>query len=163
MFVLGIDPGLTRCGYGAVSGGPGRAARALAAGVLTSPASDPLPSRLAGLAADIRGLLEELKPDVVAVERVVFQTAVRNAIPVAQAAGVALALAYERGCEVVEYAANEVKLTVTGSGAASKEQVQRMVQALLKLPALPDPPDAADALALGLCHLARAPLAKVAG
>lgn len=160
MFVLGIDPGLTRCGYGAVEGGAGLGARARAAGVLTSPSGDPLPARLANLAADLRGLIDELRPDVVAVERVVFQTAVRNAMPVAQAAGLAMALAFERGCQVVEYAANEVKLAVTGSGAASKDQVQRMVQALLKLPALPDPPDAADALALSLCHLARAPLAE---
>jgi crossover junction endodeoxyribonuclease RuvC len=131
--------------------------------VLTSPPAEPLPARLASLAADLRSLLDELQPDVVAVERVVFQTAVRNAIPVAQAAGLAMALAHERGCEVVEYAANEVKLAVTGTGGASKEQVQKMVQALLRLPTPPSPPDAADALALALCHLARAPLAKAAG
>jgi len=163
VFVLGIDPGLTRCGYGVVEGSLGRAARAVSAGVLTTDKLDPVPARLAALAADLRALLDEFRPDVVAVERVVFQTAVRNAIPVAQAAGVAMSLAFAHGCEVVEYAANEVKLAVTGTGAAPKEQVQRMVQALLKLPALPDPPDAADALALGLCHLARAPLAQVAG
>lgn len=163
MFVLGIDPGLTRCGYGVVAGNPGERARAISAGVLVTDKTDPLPARLAALAADLRSLLAEFDPTVVVVERVVFQTAVRNAIPVAQAAGLALSMAYERGCEVVEYAANEVKLAVTGTGAAPKEQVQRMVQALLKLPALPDPPDAADALALALCHLARAPLAKAAG
>lgn len=106
--------------------------------------------------------MKELRPDVVAVERVVFQTAVRNAIPVAQAAGLALAIGIEEGCEVVEYAANEVKLAVTGTGSAPKEQVQKMVQALLRLQTAPDPPDVADALALALCHLARAPLAALA-
>ena len=160
MFVLGIDPGLTRCGYGAVEGSPGKPPQARAGGVLSTPADMPLPQRLAVLARDLRSLISELHPDVVAVERVVFQTAVRNAIPVAQAAGLAMAIGIEAGSIVVEYAANEVKVAVTGSGAAPKEQVQKMVQSLLRLPSVPSPPDVADGLALALCHLARAPLAE---
>lgn len=124
---------------------------------------EPVPARLAALSADLQGLMDEFNPDVVAVERVVFQAAVRNAIPVAQAAGVAMAIAFAGGREVVEYAANEVKMAVTGTGSAPKEQVQRMVQALLRLPSRPEPPDAADALALALCHLAAVPFARAAG
>jgi len=160
VFVLGIDPGLTRCGYGAVEGTPGRRPVAKAGGVLSTPVDSPLPERLAALARDLRTLINDLKPDVVAVERVVFQTAVRNAIPVAQAAGLAMAIGVESGAAVVEYAANEVKVAVTGTGSAPKEQVQKMVQSLLRLSSPPDPPDVADALALALCHLARAPLAQ---
>ena len=118
-----------------------------------------MPERLAALARDLRALITELQPEVVVVERVLFQTAVRNAIPVAQAAGIAMATGIEAGCDVVEYAANEVKVAVTGTGSAPKEQVQKMVQSLLGLSSPPDPPDVADALALALCHLARAPLA----
>lgn len=157
---MGIDPGLTRCGYGAVEGTAGRRPSARAGGVLVTSVDDPLPQRLASLAADLKGLIAELQPDVVVVERVLFQTAVRNAIPVAQAAGIAMATGVQAGCTVAEYAANEVKVAVTGTGSAPKEQVQRMVQSLLGLSAPPDPPDVADALALALCHLARAPLAS---
>lgn len=161
MFVLGIDPGVSRCGYGIVS--RERAGTvAHAAGVLTTPPSDPLPQRLASLQHELRVLLAETTPDVVVVERVFFQTNVRTAMSVGQASGLALAAAAEAGCEVAQYTSNEVKQAVTGYGAASKEQVQRMVQSLLSLPERPRPPDAADALALALCHLAQAPrLARV--
>jgi crossover junction endodeoxyribonuclease RuvC len=159
MFVLGIDPGLSRCGYGAVArdaaGGP---LRAVAYGLLTTAVTDPLPQRLAALTRDMRALLDELAPDVVAVERVFFQTNVRTAMSVGQASGIALAAAAEAGCEVVQYTSNEVKQAVTGYGAASKEQVQRMVQSLLGLASVPRPADAADAIALALCHHAIAPL-----
>jgi crossover junction endodeoxyribonuclease RuvC len=164
MFVLGIDPGVSRCGYGAVrrdrAGAPYVAVRA---GVITTPPSDPLPDRLASLAAELRALLIELAPDAVVVERVFFQTNVRTAMSVGQASGLALAAASAAGCEVAQYTANEVKQAVAGYGAASKDQVQRMVQSLLRLPEKPKPPDAADALALALCHLALAPrLARIA-
>ncbi len=159
MFVLGIDPGLTRCGYGAVRR-LGSTLRAEAAGVLTTAPSTPLPERLAQLQAGLRALLDDLKPDVVAVERVFFQTNVRTAMSVGQASGLALAEAASRGCVVTQYTANEVKQAVTGTGAAPKAQVQRMVQALLALPAPPRPADAADALALALCHHAVAPLQR---
>lgn len=157
MFVLGIDPGVSRCGYGGVRRGPGGAV-AEACGVLSTPPGDPLPERLAALNRELRLLLAELAPDVVAIERVFFQTNVRTAMSVGQASGLALAAASDAGCEVVQYTANEVKQAVAGYGSATKDQVQRMVQALLRLPVKPEPPDAADALALALCHLAVAPV-----
>jgi crossover junction endodeoxyribonuclease RuvC len=164
MFVLGIDPGVSRCGYGAVRrDGPGAPFVAERAGVLTTPPADPLPDRLASLAAELSSLLAELRPDAVVVERVFFQTNVRTAMSVGQASGLALAAASAAGCEVAQYTANEVKQAVAGYGAATKDQVQRMVQTLLGLAAKPKPPDAADALALALCHLTLAPLlARVA-
>ena len=162
MFVLGIDPGVSRCGYGVVTRAKA-GVTATAAGVLTTPKDDPLPDRLASLNRELRALLAEYRPDVVVVERVFFQTNVRTAMSVGQASGLALAAAAEAGCHVAQYTANEVKQAVTGYGAATKEQVQRMVQSLLSLPERPKPPDAADALALALCHLAMAPLqARVA-
>lgn len=153
VFVLGIDPGLTRCGYCVVEG-DGRGARARALGVLTTPPSDPLPTRLADLQRDIRALLVEFSPSVVAVERVLFQVNVRTAMSVGQASGIAMAEAAAAGCEVVQYSPNEVKQAVAGYGAATKEQVQIMVQTLLGLATLPQPADAADAAALALTHLA---------
>lgn len=162
MFVLGIDPGLTRCGYGAVRRS-GSGLVAVAAGVLRTAPGTALPERLAELQAGLRGLLVELRPDVVSVEHIFFQSNVRSAMSVGQASGLALAEAVGAGCQVVQYTPNEVKMAVTGYGAAPKEQVQRMVQAQLALVELPRPADAADALALALCHLAVAPLqARVA-
>jgi crossover junction endodeoxyribonuclease RuvC len=161
MFVLGIDPGVTRCGYGVVARERG-GLRALACGVLTTPPSQPLPDRLASLNRELRLLLTEFTPHVVVVERVFFQTNVRTAMSVGQASGLALAAASEAGCEVAQYTANEVKQAVTGYGAATKEQVGKMVQSLLTLPAVPKPPDAADALALALTHLAIAPVLAAA-
>lgn len=162
MFVLGVDPGLTRCGYGAVRR-EGSALRPVAAGVLTTPAGAALAGRLAELQAGLRALVAELAPAVVVVERVFFQVNARTAMSVGQASGLALAEAAAAGCDVVEYTPNEVKQAVAGSGSAPKEQVARMVQALLGLPEPPRPPDASDALALALCHLARAPLAARVG
>ena len=159
MFVLGVDPGLSRCGYGCVTARRTGAA-AVAAGVLTTPPDAPLAERLSTLRRDMCELLAEIRPDVVVVERVFFQTNARTAMSVGQASGIALASAAEAGCEVVEYTANEVKLAVTGHGAATKEQVQEMMVRLLRLPALPRPPDAADALALALCHLTSLPLRR---
>jgi crossover junction endodeoxyribonuclease RuvC len=158
VFVLGIDPGLSRCGYACLEWRErGRVVRAAALGVLTTPAADPLPTRLAALRAELGVLMRDLAPDVVAVERVFFQVNVRTAMGVGQASGLALAEAAARGCEVVQYTPNEVKEAVTGYGAATKEQVQKMVQARLGLGAAPRPADAADAAALALCHLALAP------
>ncbi|MBK9178421.1 MAG: crossover junction endodeoxyribonuclease RuvC [Acidimicrobiales bacterium] len=158
MFVLGIDPGLSRCGYAAVEQ-VGARPRALALGVITTAPSAPLPGRLAELQAELRRLIAEVGPEVVAVERLFFQVNVRTAMSVGQASGLVLAEAAAAGCEVVQYSPNQVKQAVAGDGAADKGQVQRMVQALLGLPAPPRPPDAADAAALALCHLAAAPLA----
>ncbi len=155
--VLGIDPGLSRCGYGAVlaTGGSGRA---VAFGVLRTAPADPLPERLAQLARDLEALVAELSPCAVAVERVLFQNNARTAISVGQASGLALVAAARVGIPVVEYSPNEVKLAVAGHGAADKEQVQLMVARLLGLAEVPRPPDAADALALALCHQWSAPL-----
>jgi crossover junction endodeoxyribonuclease RuvC len=157
MFVLGIDPGVSRCGYGCVESGAGLG-RAVAVGVLTTPPSDPLPDRLAALAVDLERLIADLRPEVVAVERLFFQANTRTAMSVGQASGLVLAAAARAGCTVAQYTPQQVKQAVAGYGAAGKEQVQRMVQSLLGLPEVPKPPDAADALALALCHLAVAPL-----
>jgi crossover junction endodeoxyribonuclease RuvC len=162
MRVLGIDPGLTRCGYAVVdSRGPG-AATAVSMGVIRTPATDPLPSRLAALRAEIVGLLVEFAPAVVAVEQVFFQVNVRTAMSVGQASGLALCEAAAAGCEVVQYTPNQVKDAVAGYGAAGKAQVAKMVQARLGLSTLPTPADAADAAALALCHLAMAPMRNAA-
>ena len=167
MFVLGIDPGVSRCGYGCVAR-DGGGTRVLAAGVITTPPSDPLPQRLADLDRELRALLADLGPaayadgdrPVVAVERLFFQVNARTAMSVGQASGLVLAAAVQAGCDVVQYTPNEVKQAVAGYGAATKDQVQRMVASLLGLAEPPRPPDAADALALALCHLAVAPLAS---
>lgn len=156
--VLGIDPGLTRCGYAVVDSGGPNEARAVALGVIRTPASDPLPQRLAALRSELAALMEEFAPQAVSVEHVFFQVNVRTAMSVGQASGLALAEAAARGCEVAQYTPNQVKDAVAGWGGAGKEQVQRMVQARLGLTAPPRPPDAADAAALALCHLASAPM-----
>ncbi len=156
MFVLGIDPGLSRCGYCCLDA-RGRTPRAVALGVLTTPPGLPVPQRLAELQRDIRDLLDELRPAVVAIERVLFQNNVRTAMSVGQASGVVMAEAAGRGLEVVEYSPNQVKDAVAGHGAADKEQVTTMVQTLLGLAKPPRPADAADAAAIALCHLAQSP------
>jgi crossover junction endodeoxyribonuclease RuvC len=162
--VLGIDPGLSRCGYGCIDAGPGgRGARPVAIGVVRTPVEAPVPERLAELQRELRALIAELRPDAVAVERVFFQSNVRTAIGVAQASGLALAEAVNAGAAVAEYTPNQVKEAVAGWGGAEKEEVGRMVQVLLGLGAPLRPADAADAAALALCHLAHAPrLARVA-
>lgn len=162
MFALGIDPGLSRCGYGAVEGAGGRLA-AVAYGHLSTATDLPLADRLATLWQDLTDLLGELRPDVVVVERVLFQVNARTAMSVGQASGLALVAAARSGCPVVQYSPNEVKLAVAGYGAATKEQVQRMVQVLLGLPDVPRPADRADALALAVCHLSGAGLRQSAG
>ena len=161
MFALGIDPGLSRCGYGAVRAAGGRLS-VEAFGHLTTPTGDPLSVRLAALWEEITGLLDHLQPDVMVVERVLFQVNARTAMSVGQASGLALAAAARFGCPVVQYSPNEVKLAVAGYGSANKEQVQRMVQVLLKLPEPPKPADRADALALAICHLSGAGLRAAA-
>ena len=159
MFVLGIDPGLSRCGYGVVEA-RGRKAEAVSIGVIRTRPSDPLPQRLARLQRELRALIVEFRPDAVAVERVFFQNNVRTAMGTAQAAGLAMAEGAAFGAEVIEYTPNQVKEAVGGWGAADKEQMQRMVQSLLSLPEPPRPADAADAAAVALCHIAHAPFAS---
>ena len=160
MFVLGVDPGLSRCGYGLVGRRADGSPAAAAAGVLETDRDDPVHERLWSLQQELRALLEDLHPQVVVVERVFFQVNVKTAMSVGQASGLALAAAAEAGCAVVQYTANEVKQAVVGYGGATKEQVQRMVTALLGLAAVPRPPDVADALALAACHLTTMPMAR---
>jgi crossover junction endodeoxyribonuclease RuvC len=154
--VLGIDPGLSRCGYGAVRRRSGGLVTT-AYGVMRTHPDTPLPDRLAALEADLESFVAEIRPCALAVERVLFQTNVRTAISVGQASGIALAVAARAGVPVTHYSPNEVKLAVTSNGAAGKRQVQDMVTRLLGLTEAP-PPDAADALALAVCQLWRAPL-----
>jgi crossover junction endodeoxyribonuclease RuvC len=153
VFVLGVDPGLSRCGYCVVQTSRGRT-RAVALGVFRTDPADVVPVRLAELLADVRGLLDEFPVAAVALERVLFQVNVRTAMSVGQASGVVMAEAAGRGLPVTEYSPNEVKGAVAGHGAADKLQVQRMVQLLLDLDAVPEPPDAADAAAVALTHVA---------
>jgi crossover junction endodeoxyribonuclease RuvC len=155
--VLGVDPGVSRCGYGAVQRAGSRFA-ATACGVIRTAAGDPLPDRLASLVAELEALVDEVDPVAIAVERVLFQVNARTAMSVGQASGLVLALAGRRQIPVVQYSPNEVKLAVTGDGAATKDAVQTMVARLLRLPAAPQPPDAADALALAVCHWWQAPV-----
>jgi crossover junction endodeoxyribonuclease RuvC len=156
VFALGVDPGLSRCGYGAVAR-HGNELRASAAGVIRTSPAEPLAERLAALLSELRSVLADVGPDVVVVERVLFQANARTAMSVGQASGLALVAAAETGRPVVQYSPNEVKQAVAGYGAAPKEQVQRMVQTILGLPVRPRPPDTADALALAICHLTAAP------
>jgi crossover junction endodeoxyribonuclease RuvC len=149
--VLGIDPGVSRCGYGAVrrTGGD---LEPLVFGVLRTDPASPLPERLAMLQADLEAVIDEVQPGAVAVERVLFSANTRTAMSVGQASGLALAIAARRGIPVHHYSPNEVKLAVVGYGAAEKVQVQAMVTRILNLAAPPDSPDAADALALAIAH-----------
>ena len=157
MIVLGIDPGLTRCGYAVIASGMGAAVTTLALGVIRTPPTEALPQRLAELRSELASLIVEFRPDAVAVEQVFFQVNVRTAMSVGQASGLALAEAAAAGCVVAQYTPNQVKNAVAGWGGAGKVQVQKMVQVRLGLNAVPEPPDAADAAALALCHLAMAP------
>jgi crossover junction endodeoxyribonuclease RuvC len=158
--VLGIDPGLTRCGYAVVDATTVSNVQARALGVVRTPAHDPLPRRLADLRRELAALIAEHRPQVVSVEHVFFQVNVRTAMSVGQASGLALAEAAAAGCEVHQYTPSQVKSAVVGVGNATKEQVQHMVRARLGLDQTPRPADAADAAALALCHIAMAPLQR---
>lgn len=159
MRVLGVDPGLTRCGLGVVDGGSGRTVRCVAVGVVRSPAGDDLAHRLLTVSDGIEEWLDLHKPDVVAVERVFSQHNVRTVMGTAQASGIAALAAVRRGLPVAFHTPSEVKAAVTGSGRADKAQITTMITRLLGLAEAPRPADAADALALAICHLWRAPMA----
>jgi crossover junction endodeoxyribonuclease RuvC len=150
--VLGIDPGLTRCGVGVVDVAPDRSARLVHVGVVRSAHDLPIERRLALIAAGIREVLQAHRPHVVAVERVFAQDNRHTVMGTAQASGIALLLAAEHGLPAATHTPSEVKAAITGYGAADKRQVQTMVARVLRLDELPQPADAADALALALCH-----------
>lgn len=155
MRVLGIDPGLTRCGLGVVEGEPGRALRMIAVGVIRTPATELIERRLASLHVEIDAWLVEHQPDTVAVERVFSQVNVSSVMGTAQASAVAMLAAAHRDTVVVLHTPTEVKAAVTGSGRADKAQVTSMVTRILRLDTRPTPADAADALALAICHIWR--------
>jgi crossover junction endodeoxyribonuclease RuvC len=156
--VLGVDPGLTRCGLAVVDGGTGRAVRCVAVDVVRTPVDAELATRLLLLSDGVEQWLERYHPDVVAIERVFSQYNVRTAMGTAQAGGVVALAAARRGLPVTFHTPSEVKAAVTGSGRADKAQVTTMVTRLLHLVERPNPADAADALALAICHLWRAPM-----
>jgi crossover junction endodeoxyribonuclease RuvC len=153
--VLGIDPGLTRCGVAVVEGLPGRRLSAVAFDVVGTPAGDDIAARLLALDTALTGWIDVHRPDVVAVERVFSQHNVRTVMGTAQAAAVALTTAARAGTPVVLHTPSEVKAAVTGSGRADKAQVTAMVTRLLGLATAPRPADTADALALAICHIWR--------
>ncbi len=155
MRVLGIDPGLTRCGVGVVDGDVGRPLAMVGVGVVRTPADLPVARRLCLLEAGIEEWLDRHRPDAVAVERVFSQHNVRTVMGTAQASGIALVAAARRGLPVALHTPSEVKAAVSGSGRADKAQVAAMVTRLLRLAEAPKPADAADALALAICHIWR--------
>ena len=155
MRVLGVDPGLTRCGIGVVQGSAGRTLSLVHVEVVRTPAEDPLATRLLTLADALAAAVTEYRPDVVVVERVFAQQNVRTVTGTAQAAGLAMVAAARHGIAVQLHTPSEVKAAITGSGTADKAQVTAMVTRILKLDVAPTPADAADALALAICHIWR--------
>ena len=155
MRVLGVDPGLTRCGLGVVDGAPGRRITMVEVAVARSSADDPLQLRLLQIESAFEEVLDATSPDAVAVERVFSQHNVRTVMGVAQVSGVVMAAAARRGLPVALHTPSEVKAAVTGNGRADKDQVGAMVARLLGLTEAPRPADAADALALAICHVWR--------
>jgi crossover junction endodeoxyribonuclease RuvC len=158
--VLGVDPGLTRCGVGVVDGAPGRALTLVRVGVIRTSADDDIATRLLAIETEIEQWLDACQPDAVAVERVFSQHNVRTVMGTAQAGAVAIVCAARRGLPVATHTPSEVKAAVTGNGRAGKDQVMTMVTKLLRISDPPRPPDAADALALAICHVwrGRAPM-----
>jgi crossover junction endodeoxyribonuclease RuvC len=155
MRVLGVDPGLTRCGIGVVEnlpGGNGKNLTMVAVGVIQTQTDATLDQRLLQLEKELHTWIDEYRPDVIAVERVFSQLNVRTAMATGQAAGVALLLAAKSGIPVVMHTPTQVKAAVTGSGRADKKQIALMVQKLLNLSEIPKPVDSTDALALAICH-----------
>ncbi|GIN02259.1 crossover junction endodeoxyribonuclease RuvC [Planomonospora venezuelensis] len=153
--VMGVDPGLTRCGLGAVEGRPGAPLSLVKVGVVRTSADDEIGARLVAVEAGIEQWLDEVGPDAVAVERVFAQHNLRTVMGTAQASAVAILCASRRGIPVALHTPSEVKAAITGSGTADKKQVGTMVTRLLRLDEMPRPADAADALALAICHVWR--------
>jgi crossover junction endodeoxyribonuclease RuvC len=155
MRVLGIDPGLTRCGLGVVDGSVGRPLHLVDVGVARTDPALPTALRLCEIERSVDAWIDRHRPDAVAVERVFSQHNVRTVMGTAQASGVAMVVAARRGIPVALHTPSEVKAAVSGSGRADKAQVGAMVTRLLRLDAPPKPADAADALALAICHIWR--------
>ena len=153
--VLGVDPGLTRCGIGVVEGSIGKPLSLVAVGVILTSADLPLEQRLLQLESELEEWVSAHSPDVMAVERVFSQHNVRTVMGTGQAAGIALLVAARRGIPVMMHTPSEVKAAVTGSGRANKVQVAEMVKRLLNLDVIPKPVDSTDALALAICHIWR--------
>ena len=156
MFVLGIDPGLSATGYGLVESG--HPPTAVLAGVIRTDPEAAMAQRLVDLYVGLTQVIADTEPDVVALETVFTNRNLQTAISVGRASGVAMLAAAQAGLKVSEYVPTAVKSAITGDGSASKAQIQQMVARLLKLSAPPKPADAADALAIALCHLRAAPL-----
>ena len=151
MITLGVDPGTAILGYGVVAGED--EPEVVAYGVLRTPSDQPMPARLLTLYEGIRALIAEHRPDVLAIEQLLFGRNVTTALAVGQARGVVLLAAAQAGMPVAEYKPAQVKEAVVGYGKAEKQQMQEMVRLLLRLPAVPHPDDAADALAVAICHV----------
>ncbi|MEA4943093.1 MAG: crossover junction endodeoxyribonuclease RuvC [Propionicimonas sp.] len=155
MRVLGVDPGLTRCGVGVIEGEPGRPPRLVAVGVVTTPSDLDHALRLLRIEEGLNAWVGEYAPDTIAVERVFADANVLSVMGTAQAAGLAMVAGARRGISVHLHTPTEVKAAITGSGRADKAQVGAMITRILKLDAPPKPADAADAVALAICHLWR--------
>ena len=151
MRILGIDPGYAIVGFGILEADRGQA-RLLRCGAINTPAGVPMPARLLRIQEDMETLIREFSPDVMAIEELFFNTNVTTAIGVAQARGVILASAARLGVEIFEYTPSQVKIAVVGYGKAEKRQVMEMTRRILGLAAVPRPDDAADAVAIALCH-----------
>jgi crossover junction endodeoxyribonuclease RuvC len=152
MLILGVDPGTAMTGYGLV-GGDGDELALVGYGVITTTADSPLPRRLQTLYRELTGVMARYRPTAVAIEELFFSRNVRTALAVGQARGIALLAAAEAGLSVYEYTPLQVKQAVVGYGRATKDQVQQMVRMLLGLDVVPQPDDAADAIAVAICHL----------
>jgi crossover junction endodeoxyribonuclease RuvC len=155
MRVLGIDPGLTRCGMGVVDGDVGRPLRLVDVNVIRTSSHLPVPERLVTIEQGIDAWLDEHRPDAVAVERVFARSDVSTVMGTAQASGIAMVCAARRGLPIALHTPSEVKAAVSGNGRADKAQVGMMVTRILRLDAMPKPADAADALALAITHIWR--------
>ena len=151
MITLGVDPGTAILGYGVVAGED--EPEAVAYGVLRTPSDQPMPARLLTLYEGVRALIAAHRPGVLAIEQLLFGRNVTTALAVGQAHGVVLMAAAQAGMPVAEYKPAQVKEAVVGYGKAEKQQMQEMVRLLLRLPAVPHPDDAADALAVAICHV----------
>ncbi|MDO5500832.1 MAG: crossover junction endodeoxyribonuclease RuvC [Propionibacteriaceae bacterium] len=152
---MGVDPGLTRCGFGVVEGTPGRPPRLLAVGVITTDSGLDTPRRLVTLEEELTRLVTQWLPDVLAVERVFAQHNTPTVIDTAQAAGIAMLVGARQAVPVAQHTPSEVKAAITGNGRAGKAQVGAMVARVLQLEAPPRPADAADAVALSICQVWR--------